>query len=271
MKIAFCTCVKIGLTCIEAIYEINGKIDLLITLKDNQSTKKSGRIYLDKFSDEFDIPLLKISHVNDEECIKTIKDYNIDWLFIIGWSQIASEMVLNSVKLGVIGAHPTLLPIGRGRAAIPWAIIKGLDKTGVTIFKMDNGVDTGLILGQKEITLEKGETATTLYKKVNKAHEFIIKQVYKNIKNDNVAGKIQDETKATYWPGRKPQDGEFYLENSVSEVDILVRATTKPYPGAFIFIDDKKYIVWSGKPGVHKGFCIYLNDGAFTFTNYEIT
>jgi methionyl-tRNA formyltransferase len=58
--------------------------------------------------------------------------FQIDWLLIIGWSQIARRELLETPACGCLGMHPSLLPIGRGRAAIPWAILKGLDQTGVT-------------------------------------------------------------------------------------------------------------------------------------------
>ena len=122
---------------------MGGKIDLLITLKDNKAVDKSGRIYLDEIALKHDVPLLKIKDVNDKEVIEALIKHDIDWLFIIGWSQIARSDLLNTPKKGCIGMHPTLLPVGRGRAAIPWTIIKGLDKTGVTMFKLDEGVDTG--------------------------------------------------------------------------------------------------------------------------------
>ena len=78
---------------------------------------KSGRIYLDDIAYEHNIPLLKVNNINDPEVIKALKDYEIDWLFIIGWSQV--QEVLKAPKKGCIGMHPTLLPVGRGRAAIP--------------------------------------------------------------------------------------------------------------------------------------------------------
>ena len=79
MKIAFATCVRLGLSCIEEIYRINGKLDLLISLKD-ESQDKSGRIYLDDIAYEHNIPLLKVNNINDPEVIKALKDYEIDWL-----------------------------------------------------------------------------------------------------------------------------------------------------------------------------------------------
>lgn len=268
MKLAFCTCVQLGLSCIEAALQSNFEFDLLITLNDEKAKNKSGRVYLDKISDDYGIDLLKINHINDEVVEKVLKEREIDWLFIIGWSQIANERILNSVNLGVIGAHPTLLPEGRGRASIPWAIIKGLDKTGVTFFKMDIGVDTGKILTQQIIPIVQSETATTLYDKVNSAHfELFLSTLPKLISNTYNLIE-QDESKATYWEGRTPADGEIKPEMTIDEVDKLVRSTTKPYPGAF-FIDanGNQVIVWSGsKTGGNIEF--QCKDGVYYFDDF---
>jgi methionyl-tRNA formyltransferase len=264
MKFAFCTCVQLGKSCIEASLKEGFRFDLLITLQDHKSKTKSGRVYLDKISQEHDIELLKVNHINDPEVIEEIKEKEIDWLFIIGWSQIANLDVLNSPKFGVIGAHPTLLPQGRGRAAIPWAIIKGLSKTGVTFFKMDEGVDTGKILAQLEISISETETATTLYKKVNEAHVQLFLNTLHNLISGNYQLMEQDESKATYWEGRVPADGEIKLDMTIEEVDRLVRATTHPYPGAFYFDDDgNKVIVWEGSKTYKNGNSIQCKDGMF--------
>jgi methionyl-tRNA formyltransferase len=259
----------------EAIYSVNGKLDLIITLSDDKAKSKSGRIYVDKFAEINNIPVVKVNHINDQMAIDAIKDYEIDWLFIIGWSQIASKELLDTPKSGVIGAHPTLLPDGRGRAAIPWAIIKGLDKTGVTFFKMDEGVDTGLILGQEEIPLNEEETATQLYEKVNKAHETLIKKMYFELKDNKVTGQVQDESKATVWEGRTPKDGQIFNEMTIQEVDRLVRATTRPYPGAFVMEGEKKVIIWKGMKSFDKLnsdrlYEIKLKDGYFYADEFEI-
>ena len=271
MKIAFCTCVQLGKSCIEKVYNLAGNFDLLITLEDKLLKKKSGRIYLDNISDKHSTPLLKINHINDNEVIESLKKYEIDWLFIIGWSQIASEDVLKSCKRGVIGAHPTLLPKGRGRAAIPWAIIKGLDCTGLTFFKMDKGVDTGDILQQIEIPITKDETSNTLYDKVNTAHIDLIEKIWPLILSDSLTTKEQDESQATYWDGRKPKDGEIFpKEMTVDQVDRLVRATTKPYPGAFIKNANQKIKIWEGSFEADKdGYKVKCKDGIYVATKFE--
>lgn len=274
MRIAFATVVQLGLSCIEEIYNIGGKVDLLITLKDEKAKNKSGRVYLDEFSNKHYIPLLKIENINDPEVLSELKEKNIDWLFIIGWSQIAKKELLDAPKLGCLGMHPTLLPIGRGRASVPWAIIKGLEKTGVTMFKLDEGVDTGLILGQVEIPIEKKESSTTLYQKVDNAHVALISKYWNDILSNNITLEKQDESLATYWEGRKPEDGKINKDMTCLEVDRLVRALTNPYPGAFYEEDNKKIIIWSAKTiqeeAIDECMNIKLKDGYLIPINYEV-
>jgi methionyl-tRNA formyltransferase len=247
MKIGFVTCVQIGLSCMEAIHEAGGEITLALTLNDDQAKAKSGRVYIDSFCNLRNIKLYKSSHINNQDVVDIIKANDIDWLFIIGWSQIASKDVLNAVNLGVLGAHPTLLPVGRGRAAIPWAILKEEKETGVTLFKMDEGVDTGLIAGQVQIPLRADTNATELYRLVDLAHIDLVRDVIPKILTNSLSLTKQDESQATYWPGRKPEDGEIDLLGSVYDAEKLIRATTRPYPGAFCFKDGIKHIVWSAK------------------------
>jgi methionyl-tRNA formyltransferase len=272
MKIAFCTCVQIGKSCVETIVSSGGHFDLLLTLLDHKSQKKSGRVYLDDIANDNGIPLYKLNHLNDADVAEIVKKYDIDWLFIIGWSQIASIDILKVPHKGVIGAHPTLLPTGRGRAAVPWAILKGLDKTGVTFFKMDEGVDTGEILDQFVIPLSSDETATTLYNKVNEAHVQLIQQIWPKLIEDTISGVKQDESLATYWEGRTPADGELFYSMTLKEVDILVRASTRPYPGAFIMIDKlTKLTIWSGSARpVQSAKVINFIDGVYYVTDSEV-
>lgn len=268
-RIAFATCVQLGLSCIEEILRMNGELDLLITLKDEKAKSKSGRIYLDEIAKKYNIPLIKINNINDPEVIVALKKEEIDWLFIIGWSQIARKEILNTPRKGCIGMHPTLLPVGRGRAAIPWAILKGLHQTGVTMFKLDEGVDTGDIIGQGKIELDDKTTATQLYRKVNEMHIILISRYWDDIVNDRITLTKQDETKATEWPGRRPEDGEIFHSMTMDEADKLVRAVTHPYPGAYYKAGDKIIRIWSARTDPVKGE-IKLMDGYLTPIHYEI-
>ena len=232
----------------EEIYGLDGRLDLVITLSDDQARKKSGRVYVDGFCHSHSIPLVKIRNINDTDAIAAIRTHRLDWLFIIGWSQIAQREVLNAPARGVLGIHPTLLPTGRGRAAVPWAILKGLPETGVTLFQLDEGVDTGPILAQQVLPLGSSETATTLYRRVADAHRDLIRQAWPALLHDEIVPAPQDHTKATEWPGRTPADGAILSTMTVEEVDRLVRATTRPYPGAFWDEGETRLRIWSGRP-----------------------
>lgn len=260
MNIAFATCVQLGRSCIEEILRIGGRLDLLITLKDEQAKNKSGRIYLDDLAGEHGIPLLKIGNINEPEVLRAVKEHGIDWLLIIGWSQIAKPELLSAPAQGCLGMHPTLLPLGRGRAAVPWAILKGLDRTGVTLFKLDEGVDTGDIIGQEVIELDGEMTATELYGKVNRAHIALIDRYWNDIAEGKVRLYPQDHAAATVWPGRKPEDGEITGDMTVAEADRMVRAVTHPYPGAFYREGGRVLRIWSGRVSPEKGR-IRLKDG----------
>ena len=271
MKLAFVTCVQLGLSCMEAIYDAGGELVQAFTLKDHRAVNKSGRVYIDKFCEEYSIDLFKLNHVNDQEVIDIIKEKEIDWLFIIGWSQIAGSELLNAPHRGVLGMHPTLLPIGRGRAAIPWSIIKGLKETGVSLFKLDEGVDTGPILDQQIIKLDDTIDAMKLYNFVDRAHISLMRKAIPNILQDTIQMSIQDESKATEWSGRKPEDGLIDLKGSVDDAHRLIRAVTKPYPGAFIFINCEKHIIWQAKKvsRVTSNLCLEFRDGILECQSWE--
>lgn len=78
MKTGFVTCVKLGLSCMEEIYDIGGQLDLVITLHDNLAPNKSGRIYVDEFCRRYDIPVIKIKNINEQEVISAVKEKQLD-------------------------------------------------------------------------------------------------------------------------------------------------------------------------------------------------
>ena len=266
-KVGFVTCVQLGLSCIEEIYRLGGSLDVLITLKDDRGRDKSGRVYLDDFAREHQIPLIKTEHINDLEVERAVREMRLDWLFIIGWSQIAGKHILDAPQIGCIGMHPTVLPEGRGRASIPWAILKKLPQTGVTMFRLDEGVDTGDIIAQETIPLPGEITAAELYEKVKQAHIQLIRDNWEDIINGTASFRKQEEALATKWPGRRPDDGEITGDMNVEDALTLVRAVTHPYPGAFYTEGGKKRLIWSARRA-DQG--IRLADGYLQPVDYEI-
>jgi methionyl-tRNA formyltransferase len=247
MRLGFVTAVQLGLSCMEAIYRVGGRLDFAMTLEDNMAVDKSGRVFIQGFCNNHDIPLLKIRNINSAISLAALEVAQLDWLFIIGWSQIAKTAVLSTAKNGVLGMHPTLLPVGRGRAAVPWTILKGIKTTGVTLFKLDDGVDTGPVLMQREIPVADDMDATRLYALVETAHAELMEAAYPSLVSSSAAFHAQDESHASVWPGRRPQDGAIDLAGHVEDAERLVRAVTRPYPGAFVDLPDRRRVIWKAK------------------------
>lgn len=275
MRFGFVTCVQLGLACMEQIDEVGGRLDVVVTLRDDLARNKSGRVFVDDFCAQHGSELVKIRHINDEDALTALRRADLDWLFIIGWSQIAGKEALETPRKGVLGIHPTLLPIGRGRAAIPWAILKGLPETGVTLFQLEEGVDTGPIMAQERIPIASDETATTLYQRVAEAHRTLIHRVWDDLVSNRLIPQQQDHTKATTWPARKPEEGRITAAMSMEEAERLVRAVTHPYPGAFWDAPDGRRLrVWEGShlartPPSRSGVLIELRDGVYEAIDYE--
>jgi len=272
-RVGFVTAVEIGTACIDAIAHLGGHLDLVVTLAEDTDPAKSGRADVAAVAGAYDFPLVTVAHINDPGALMAIQQADLDWLFVIGWSQIVGPDVLSSPKRGAIGAHPTLLPKGRGRAPIPWTILKGLEESGVTFFIMDEGVDTGMIIGQDRFNVDADETATTLYAKVIDSHRRLIRRVWEMILADEVRGEPQDDAYATIWPKRTPADGEIHATMTVAEASRLVRATTRPYPGAFIKGPTGRITIWAGqteqRPATTSSLPVELGDGTFWATDYE--
>ena len=274
MRFGFVSCVQLGKACVEEIMSFGGHLELLVTLTDDRGADKAGRAYFDELANEFGIPLHKVGNINDRDALRVLKSADLDWLFVVGWSQIAAPDVLASARLGALGIHPTLLPEGRGRASIPWAILKGLGQTGVTLFCLDAGVDTGPILMQEVLPLARDESATSLYARVTEAHRTLVRRIWPELQLGMPQSHEQDESRATTWPGRRPEDGEIVETMTVAEVERLVRAVTHPYPGAFRRWPDGSCLrIWSGEPltgdAPPDALVLSLADGGYVIHSYS--
>jgi methionyl-tRNA formyltransferase len=143
------------------------------------------------------------------------------------------EQALNTPRLGSIQYHPSLLPLHRGPSSINWPIIMGRKKTGLSIFWPDNGLDTGPILMQKEVTISDDDTLGSLY--FNHLFPMGVEAMLESVDlvRDGKAAKIpQDESKATYEGWCRDEDVEIDWNKPVQEVWNLIRGAN-PQPGAW--------------------------------------
>ncbi len=216
----------------------------LFTLPLSKSSRHSDFIDLTPQAHSNNVTVVPINNINTPEVLDRIRSLKPDLIFVIGWSQICHKEFLSIPRIGSIGCHPSLLPINRGRGVIPWTILQGGSETGISLFWLDEGADSGNLILQAKFTVAPDETATTLYNK----HGYYLEKILNEAVNMLITGKTpciaQDHSKATYCAKRTPDDGFIDWNLPAKSIWTLIRAVTKPYPGAFTLYKGRKLVIW---------------------------
>ena len=197
-----------------------------------------------------DAALIETRDVNALETLNAVRKLEPELIFVVGWSQLVHDPFIALAREGVFGMHPTLLPRHRGRAPIPWAILTGLARTGVTLFEIvDATADSGAIVGQVAMDIAPDETATTLFARLAEAHVDAHRaSSCRSSSRGPRRGSRRIRRRASAWPKRAPADGIIDWETRAPYLYDWVRAQTRPYPGAFTYLGEDKVIVWGARP-----------------------
>lgn len=217
-----------------------------------QPDKEVGRKKEIKFSPVKEVALknnIKLFQPNKiREEYKDILDLNPDIIITCAYGQIIPKEILDYPKYKCINIHASLLPKLRGGAPIHKAIIDGYDKTGVTIMYMDEKMDSGDILYQKEIKIEDDDDAGTLFDKLSKlGSEMIMDFLPKLISNDFKRIK-QDESEVTYAFNITREEEKINFNKTTKEVYNQIRGLY-PWPISYTILDDKKVKIYEAKIG----------------------
>src|SRR5919197_2277841 len=249
MRLVWVSFDVMGRDCLAAAAEAGAEVVGVVTLPGPIDPDRSGQCSFDELAAKLGARLIETADVNSPETIAAVREVEPDLIFIVGWSQLVLDEFIGLARHGVFGMHPTLLPKHRGRAAIPWAILSGLAKTGVTLFQIADGTaDSGPIVGQVEVPIAPEENATTLYEKVTAAHLELVRDCVPKLLDGTAERTPQDTRRASAWPKRTPADGIIDWETRAPYLYDWVRAQTRPYPGAFTFLGDEKVVVWRARP-----------------------
>lgn len=238
-----------GRECLEAAAGSGAEIVGIVTLPGPVDPLRSGQCSFEETARRHGAGLIETADVNDEATLERIGALEPELIFVVGWGQLVRDPFIALAGEGVFGMHPTLLPRHRGRAAIPWAILSGLAKTGVTLFQIaDATADSGAIVGQVEVPIDPDETATTLFDRITDAHVALLREYVPLIVESRAPRIPQDPRRASAWPKRSPADGIIDWETRALYLYDWVRAQTRPYPGAFTYLGDEKVVVWRARP-----------------------
>jgi methionyl-tRNA formyltransferase len=243
----------IGRDCLEAAADAGANVVGVVTLQGPVDPNRSGQCSFDEVSAALGAELVETSDINSEDTLEAVGALEPELVFVVGWSQLVRDPFIALAREGVFGMHPTLLPRHRGRAPIPWAILTGLARTGVTLFEIvDATADSGAIVGQAVVDIAPDETATTLFDRLATAHVDLIREYVPQIVARNAPRSPQDASRASHWPKRVPGDGIIDWETRAPYLYAWVRAQTRPYPGAFTFLGEEKIVVWQARPVEHE-------------------
>lgn len=245
MKIVFIGGVKFSHAILETILNENYSVEAVFSYDESKKFFYSDYASFDKITNEHKIKHIKVMNINDEENIEIISEIQPDIIFVMGWSQLLKDKLLEIPTIGVIGSHPTELPKYRGRSPIPWSIIKELKESALTFFYITSGMDDGDILSQKKFQITSNDDATSLYEKMIQLGKKMMSENLPLLKLGFAKRIPQNPLDfIENWPKRTPEDGKIDWSKSAKEIHTLIRASTHPYPGAFTFLHGSKITIW---------------------------
>ena len=213
-------------------------VSLVVTKKDTKAKRGNKLISaaVKIASKKLNINVVEPDKIKDDrEVIEQIKSIRPDFIIVVAYGQILSKEILDIPKIACINGHASLLPKYRGASPIQSSILNGDEYTGITTMLMDTGLDTGDILMQQKLYIEKKYTSEDLFEKLSVITADTILTTIKNY--DKIDKKKQNESETTKSSIIKKEYGEIDLENETNiEVERKIRAYY-PWPSAYLYID----------------------------------
>lgn len=168
-----------------------------------------------------------------------------DIMFVVSWRYLISPDIYSKPKLGTFVIHDSLLPIYRGFSPTPWAIINGEKQTGATLFEICDELDAGDIIAQKSIEIHQEDYISGVMERITQCYLDLLKENLSDLLHGKGKRIPQDHSLATFTCKRLPADNEIHWNWNTLRIHNLIRGVSKPYPGAFSFLNGKQIIIWS--------------------------
>jgi methionyl-tRNA formyltransferase len=234
-----------GIPALQALLAMGIPLTAVITLAQEELAGRSGAVDYAGVLRDAPVPLYRVRNINDDASIALLRELALDIAFVIGWSQILKAEALATARIGMIGAHASLLPRHRGSAPINWALIRGERCTGNSLIWLEPAVDAGDLIDQIEFPITLYDTCATLYEKVARSNREMIQRLLPKLLAGERPGRAQRPTEEPLLPRRRPADGRIEWRQEARAVYDFVRALTRPYPGAFSWLDGERWLIWN--------------------------
>lgn len=178
------------------------------------------------------IDFIGFRSINHPDTVAKCRELRPDVLFVVGLSQLLGGEILRLPSRGTVGFHPTALPKGRGRAPIAWMVLEQMDGAA-TFFEIGEGIDDGPIFVQEHFSVGAEDDASTVERKILESIELALGRWLPDLLAGKWEPTQQNESEATWYGKRTPEDGRIFWQSSAEAIVRLVRASTKPHPGAY--------------------------------------
>ncbi len=245
MRIAFVGAVEFSRACLEEMLAAGGDVVAVITLPAENASFHGDYADLEPVAAAHGVPVHRIGNINDPATIELIRSLEPDVIFVLGWSQLLGPELLALAPC--IGSHPALLPRNRGRHPLTWALVEGLDESGLTFLWLDEGADSGDILWQRSFPIAIDDDAASLYRKMVGLGREAIRELLPLLESDSAPRVPQDDALATYW--RRRTDDDRWIDWTLSSLAVhnLIRGLARPYVGALTRCAGQDVLVWRAR------------------------
>lgn len=200
---------------------------------------------------ELNIPVIQPEKLRQPEAMEQLHTWEPGLIIVAAFGQILRPEVLDLPRFGCINVHASLLPRWRGAAPINAAILHGDEETGVTIMKMDPGLDTGPILSQRSVGIKPDDTAGSLFEILSMLGADLLLDTLPKYLSGEIEPRPQPDDGATYAPMLKKEDGLLDFSRPAKELERQVRAFN-PWPGTYFKWDGNLLKVHRASIGVGK-------------------
>ncbi len=237
---------EVGSACLEELIKDKANVIAVYTHEDDPDEEIWFRS-VKRTAQENSIEVRTPSKIDSDE-IRHLSEIAPDLIFSFYYRAMIPKEILDIPGLGAYNIHGALLPKYRGRACVNWAVINGEKETGATLHVMTEFADRGDIITQKAVPINFEDTAHDVFLKVTEASREVLMSSLPSLEKGTAKRHPQDESKASKFGRRRPEDGEIDWNRSAVEIYNFVRALTHPFPGAFTLWEGKKYFIWKAVP-----------------------
>jgi methionyl-tRNA formyltransferase len=274
---------EVGHDCLSLLIERGDNVVALITHEDSPGEKIWFKTPAAAARAK-GIPVHTPEKTGVPEWVERIGALRPDLILSVYFRNMIGGKILGLAPLGAFNMHGSLLPKYRGRAPINWAVLHGEPRIGMTLHRMVKEPDAGNIVDQDGVDIGPRDTAEQAFRKVLPCARRVLGRQIDALLSGTARETPQDPSQATYFGGRKPEDGRIDWKGTSRQIFNLVRAVTDPYPGAFTDVGPVRLMVWwaeqdspaargkSGRPGEVLSVAplvVATGDGALELTKAE--